>query len=152
MRKPSLKSIGDLKNAFPKSAVHRRRPLASVFSRRRFIRGTAGAVGGVAGVSMLNPLAVLARQDENVAPTPIPGGNEIGGILFHVTFFGVGVMPAVINNFNGFVGVAQVQGTGTNTNADGSTEPLLFDTDMRFMKGEYVGVDSKVHKGTFGFV
>jgi hypothetical protein len=50
------------------------------------------------------------------------------------------------------VGVAQVQGTGTGTNADGSTETLLYDTDMRFMRGVYVAVDGKVHRGTFGFV
>ena len=29
---------------------------------------------------------------------------------------------------------------------------LLFDTDMRFMQGIYVGQDGAVHRGTFGFV
>jgi hypothetical protein len=29
---------------------------------------------------------------------------------------------------------------------------LLFDTDMRFMQGEYVGVDGKNYHATFGFV
>ena len=46
--------------------------------------------------------------------------------------------------------MAQVQGTGTGTNADGSTETLLYDTDMRFMKGVYVGKDGAVHKGRSG--
>ena len=50
------------------------------------------------------------------------------------------------------MGVAQVQGTGTQTNPDGSTETLLYDTDMRFMKGVYLGKDGRIHKGTFGFV
>jgi hypothetical protein len=45
-----------------------------------------------------------------------------------------------------------VQGTGTGTNPDGSTETLLYDTDVRFMKGVYVGQDGAVHKGTFGFI
>ena len=57
-----------------------------------------------------------------------------------------------ITDFNGFVGVADVQGTGTATYPDGSTETLLYDTDMRFMTGTYVGKDGKVYKGTFGFV
>ena len=45
-----------------------------------------------------------------------------------------------------------MQGTGTATNPDGTTETLLFDTDMRFMSGVYVGQDGAVHKGAFGFV
>jgi len=72
--------------------------------------------------------------------------------MFHVTFFGPGVDPSSIGDFNGFVGVADVQGTGTATNPDGSTETLLFDTDMRFMKGTYVGLDGRVRKGSFGFI
>jgi hypothetical protein len=76
----------------------------------------------------------------------------VPGLDFHVTSFGPGVDPATITDFNGSVGVADVQGTGTATNPDGSTETLLFDTDMRFMRGAYVGQDGRVHKGTFGFV
>jgi hypothetical protein len=45
-----------------------------------------------------------------------------------------------------------VQGTGTVRNPDGSVETLLFDTDMRFMRGTYVGLDGAVHQATFGFV
>jgi hypothetical protein len=48
--------------------------------------------------------------------------------------------------------VADVQGTGTAVNPDGSTETLLFNTDMRFMTGVYIGADGATHKGTFGFV
>ena len=48
--------------------------------------------------------------------------------------------------------LADVQGTGTARNPDGSVETLLFDTDMRFMKGTYVGLDGAVHHATFGFV
>jgi hypothetical protein len=29
---------------------------------------------------------------------------------------------------------------------------LLFDSDNRFMRGEYVGVDGEEHEGTFGFI
>jgi hypothetical protein len=94
----------------------------------------------------------LAAKTGNAAPNPIPGGIIVGGQQFHVFLFGPRAMPATINDFNGFVGVADVQGTGTATNPDGSTETLLFDTDMRFMKGVYVGQDGAVHNGTFGFI
>jgi hypothetical protein len=66
--------------------------------------------------------------------------------------FGPGQEPSTITDFNGFTGVTDVQGTGTATYPDGSSETLLFDTDMRFMDGVYVGVDGAMHKGTFGFV
>src|SRR6266849_3322053 len=78
--------------------------------------------------------------------------GTIGGVTFQLSFFGPGLDPSSITDFNGFVGVADVQGTGTATSSDGSTETLLFDTDMRFMSGVYVGQDGAVHKGTFGFV
>jgi hypothetical protein len=94
----------------------------------------------------------LAAKTVNAAPNPIPGGITVGGQLFHVYGFGQGQMPATINDFNGHVGVAEVQGTGRATHPDGSVETLLFDTDMRFMQGVYVGQDGGVHKGTFGFI
>jgi hypothetical protein len=76
----------------------------------------------------------------------------LNGVTFALSFFGPGLDPSSITDFNGFVGVADVQGTGTATNPDGSTETLLYDTDMRFMSGSYVGKDGHVYKGTFGFV
>jgi len=111
-----------------------------------------GSMAGVAGAAMgasLLPTSVLAAKPSSSAPKPTP--NTVFD-TFHVTFFGPGIDPSSIGDFNGFVGVADVQGTGTATNPDGSTETLLFDTDMRFMSGVYVGQDGAVHKGTFGFV
>jgi hypothetical protein len=108
-------------------------------------------MGAILGAGMLAP-GKLAAKTVNAAPNPIPGGMTVNGQLFHVYFFGPGQMPATINDFNGFVGVADVQGTGTATHPDGRTETLLFDTDMRFMQGVYVGQDGGVHKGTFGFI
>jgi hypothetical protein len=60
----------------------------------------------------------------------------------------VGGEPSTITDFNGFVGVAHVQGTGT----DGQGHTLLWDADLRFMQGDYRGVDGRLHSGTFGFV
>jgi hypothetical protein len=76
----------------------------------------------------------------------------VNGTEFHFPFFGPHVDPSSIGDFKGLVGVADVQGTGTAKNHDGSTETLLFDTDMRFMSGTYVGLDGAVHKGAFGFI
>ena len=121
-------------------------------SRRAFIGRTAGAAGAALGATMLQPGSVLAATPVNAAPKPTANVTTVGGVDFHFTFFGPGIDPSSITDFNGFVGVADVQGTGTGTNPDGSTETLLFDSDMRFMSGVYVGVDGAVHKGAFGFV
>jgi hypothetical protein len=104
------------------------------------------------GAALLGPASALARPFSNAAPKPTTNVTTIGGVDFHLTFFGPGMDPSAITDFNGFVGVADVQGTGTATNPDGGVETLLFDTDMRFMSGVYVGQDGAVHQGTFGFV
>ena len=121
------------------------------FSRRAFVGGAAAATGAALGSGLLAPTAALAWNAQ-AAPKPTTGVTPIGGVDFHVNVFAVGVDPSSITDFKGQVGVAEVQGTGTARNPDGSTETLLFDTDMRFMKGTYVGQDGAVHRGTFGFV
>jgi hypothetical protein len=113
---------------------------------------TAGAIGVAAGASLLRPMGAFAVPKSNPAPKPTANVMSLNGLDFHVTFFAPGVDPSSIGDFNGFVGVAQVQGTGTGTNPDGSTETLLFDTDMRFMQGVYIGQDERVHNGTFAFI
>jgi hypothetical protein len=94
----------------------------------------------------------LAASHSNAAPKPTPATTNVNGVDFHFTVFGPGVDPSSITDFKGLVGVADVRGTGTAKNPDGSVETLLFDTDMRFMRGVYVGQDGAVHRGTFGFV
>jgi hypothetical protein len=121
------------------------------FSRRAFIGGAAAATGATLGSGLLSPAAALAWQSQP-APKPTTGVTTINGIDFHFTSFAPGVDPSSITDFKGLVGVADVRGTGTARNPDGSVETLLFDTDMRFMKGVYVGQDGAVHTGTFGFV
>lgn len=56
--------------------------------------------------------------------------------------------PSQITDFNGFLGVANVDGTGT----DGTGNTLLFDVDMRFMKGAYVAMDGNTYHATFSFI
>jgi hypothetical protein len=99
------------------------------------------------------------RSLPSVAPLPIPGGlipNPFGGPDVHQEFPGsadstmpgLGGEPSTITDFDGFVGVAHVQGTG----ADGQGHTLLWDADLRFMQGLYRGVDGHFHRGTFAFV
>jgi hypothetical protein len=122
-------------------------------TRRAFLGSTAGATGAILGGALLQPAAALAGSPRtDSSPTPTTNRITLDGKTFALTFFGPGMDPSSITDFNGFVGVADVQGTGTATNPDGSKETLLYDTDMRFMSGTYVGKDGHVHKGTFGFV
>jgi hypothetical protein len=123
---------------------------AHLLSRRAFLGSMAGVAGAAAGASLV-PTGVLAKES-NPAPKPTKNTVALNGVTFSVTFFAPGVDPSSIWDFNGVAGVADVQGTGTATNPDGSHETLLYDTDVRFMKGTYVGMDGRVHKGTFGFV
>jgi hypothetical protein len=130
---------------------HVRHAITHAITRRAFIGSIAVVAGTAAGVGLI-PAVTRAAQPSSTAPVPTSTTQVIGGTTFHVTSFGSGMDPSSINDFNGFVGVADVQGTGTGTNPDGSTETLLFDTDMRFMSGVYVGADGAVHKGAFGLV
>jgi hypothetical protein len=100
------------------------------------------------------------RSQPSAAPVPIPGGvfipNPFGGPDVHVnlpgpldsTVPGVGGEPSSITDFNGFVGVAKIDGTGT----DASGHSLLWEVDLRFMKGVYRGADGRFHEGAFAFV
>jgi|SRR5438067_10359098 len=121
-------------------------------SRRAFIGGAAAATGASLGSGLLWPAAGSATTLSKRAPKPTTATTTINGVAFHFTSFGPGVDPSSITDFKGFVGVADVRGKGIAKHPDGSVETLLFDTDMRFMKGVYVGQDGAVHRGTFGFV
>ena len=137
------------------SRVGARRPTAPIsygrqgLSRRRLL-GAAGVAA--AGASLARTPLARAGRRRDATPRPIPGGLDVGGQVFHVIGFGEGQEPSTITDFVGAVGVCDVQGTGTATYPDGSTETLLFDTDMRFMQGTYTAVDGAMHRGTFGFV
>lgn len=115
-------------------------------SRGGFITTAAGLTGTVLGADLWLPTLTRAGGDR-AAPRPIPQG-DIGGD-FRVNLIGHGLEPSTITDFNGFIGVTDVQGMATDTTTG---ERLLVDTDMRFMKGLYLGVDGRRHRGTFGFV
>lgn len=110
-------------------------------SRRHVIRTAAASTAVVFGSGLLTPELASAKRSP-ISPKPIPE-TLAPGAPFHI-LFPDSEEPSAITDFNGFVGATDIQGTGT----DG----LLFDVDMRFMKGAYIGVDEKVHHATFGFV
>ena len=129
-----------------------------LWSRRRFLQVAAGTVGAL-GAGLLWPQQALAAGRD---PTPMPGGfkNPAGGPFIHLNLPGPadaaplqGNDPATITDFDGFVGNTRVQGTATGTNTEtGETFPLLFDTDMRFLKGLYQSVDGRILSGQFAVI
>jgi hypothetical protein len=142
----------------PLSADHPH--VRAALSRRRFI-----ALGVGAGVATGLPAAAAGgeldasddvRFDGDIescspAPIPVPGDPNLGGL--HLWLPVEGVEPGAIFDFKGEVAVAEISGMGTliNTTTGRQTRrPFL--ADMRFMTGVYLGVDRRVHEGTFGFV
>ena len=102
--------------------------------------------------------ALEDRSLPSASPIPIPGffNPGLGGPDLHFQKPGpadatsgiFGGEPSSITDFNGFIGVVHVQGTGT----DNSGNTLFWDSDIRFMDGVFQGTDGQIHSGTFAFV
>jgi hypothetical protein len=61
--------------------------------------------------------------------------------------------PSTIFDFDGVVGQADLDLTGTGTDTTtGVSAPYGFHTDMRFLAGRFVGTDGRVHRGAFAFI
>jgi hypothetical protein len=117
-------------------------------SRRQFLGTTAVGTAAIATSSMWFPVLADAAGSD---PVHIPGSFAPGSGYF--TFLGKGVEPSTIFNYRGTTGVAAVQGTGTARNTEtGESKTVNFDSDNRFMRGQYIGMDGKAHHGTFGFI
>jgi hypothetical protein len=125
-------------------------------ARRRFIRTSAGTAALALGTGLGAPLVATADDGERhvVAPRPIPEARILfGGGPFHVfpPFFGS--EASTITDFAGLMAAARVRGSGTGTDTQtGATSTLIFDVDLRVMRGTYVGVDNRRHEGTFGLL
>lgn len=138
--------------------------------RRKFVAGAAGTLASGCLIGSLNGASAAAstgsrarRRGVSPAPSPIPGGLELGpGVVIHTfapgdpsvtlpfTGFVLGgfdVEPGTITDFNGSSAVAYHVGSAQGS--DGKTYNL--ETDMRAFKGEYV-VDGVVHEGSFALV
>jgi len=129
----------------PLEPGHRHAP-----SRRQFLAAGAGlGAAGVLGTQVIGAGPALAAGHAG-EPRPIPGGTQFlapdNTEVFHVFAPGEGE-PNTITDFNGFVGVAHITGTGAGANAG-----LSFDVDNRFITGEYIALDGRHSNATFGFL
>jgi hypothetical protein len=138
-----------------------------LLNRRGFLEKTGLTLGALAGSGLLTGVsrsAVLNAGSnigggrENTAsatPLPIPGGTQLlgpSGPLFHIFLPATGAEPSLITHFNGFVGWAAVGGMGTHTPVGQESAHLPFESDVRFMLGEFVGADGRNHHGAFAFI
>ena len=120
-------------------------------SRRQFVARSALAVGGLAGLELLRPSFAFSASGSD--PRPIPGGlaPDFTGVpsdpFIHTFFPALGNEVSTITDFSGFVAAAEIQGAAT-----GGGKSLSFDADMRLIQGKYVGMDGRVHEGSFGFI
>jgi hypothetical protein len=128
-------------------------------SRRQFLGSASAALLGTAlGLRAWRPR--LAAAHGNHEPVPIPGGTPILGGAYHVYgpglpgFDPVDAEPSSITDFNGFIGLAFINGLVTRTNTQtGEVRTLPFvNSDMRFMKGTFRGADGNMHNAAFAFV
>jgi len=166
-------SIGKFPRAGPTDSL-------SIVSRRRFFGTTAAAAGLALGSTLWTPARADDDNDENgkgscPAGQPIPHINAItkgitGGCAnMHFFFPGHadgtasgtdpegahpnGRDPSTVFNFDGVLGQADLNLTGTGTDlTTGASAPYGFHTDMRFMAGKFVGTDGRVHNGAFAFI
>jgi hypothetical protein len=146
--------------------------LIAALSRRSFFGHAAIAGGSVLlGSSITNK---AWAEDEGLCgvcdfPVPIPhintpppGGahfyfpGPVDGSAVATDPSGVhpeGRDPSVIFNFKGFIGAADLELSGTGTDlTTGQSAPYTFHTDMRFMRGVFVGTDEIARRGSFAFV
>ena len=121
-------------------------------SRRNFFGIAAGAATLVFAPRPSSAQTTLP----GTFPKPIAGGISPlgpGTPVFHFNLPDPTSELSSITDFNGRIGVANLGGTGTGTNTrTGATSSLVYDVDVRFMQGEYIGTDGKNHFGTFGFI
>jgi hypothetical protein len=126
-------------------------PLARM-SRGQALRRSAAAVGAVGAVGLVDAAPALAWW--GAQPRPIPGGFDENFNLvpknpfIHVLPPALGFEMSTITDFRGTIAAGETQGTARGS--DGST--YAFDTDMRFMRGTYIGRDGRRRRGSFGFV
>jgi hypothetical protein len=126
-------------------------------SRRQLLRQGGLALTGITGASLLETASAFGTplgRARSSAPRPIPGGFDESFNLvsddaaFHFFPPGIGFDMSTITDFNGIVGGSEIRGTAHGT--DGTTYD--FDTDMRFTRGVYIGLDGRLHTGSFGFI
>ncbi len=112
--------------------------------RRHFLETGVAAGAGLLASALWPPLASHAAG--TVSARPIPG--RFDGTPLHVQLPAPGVELSTITDFDGILGVADLDGVGVGSDGPG----LTFNVDMRFMQGKFIATDGQLHQGTFGFV
>jgi hypothetical protein len=141
--------------------VHHRE---NALPRRQFIGAVAALAGMALGPRLWLPGLAEAAPAAGSDPKPIPGGSTVPQVgFFHQYPLTSGLPgtatvqsgagdPSLITDFTGKIGVADIaSGTGKGT-SNGQTENLLWKADLRFMDGDYLGVDGNRYSGTFAFI
>jgi hypothetical protein len=132
-------------------------------SRRQLLARSAGLAAAVTGAPFVFPAVARADKPGLGEPGPIPGGTQIGPFGFFHFYFPTAANPvgatatiengrgdpSLITDFNGFIGAGE-WGPGTGKDQLGQT--LYWQGDVRFMDGEYVGLDGRHRQGAFAFV
>jgi len=113
-----------------------------------------GVVVGAAGVVLALFVAAASARGKPGDPSPIPGGlsSDLSPVpsdpFIHLLPPTLPFEMATIADFNGTVGASEIQGTAHGS--DGTS--YTFDTDMRFMQGEYVDGAGQLQHGSFAFI
>lgn len=144
-------------------------------SRRNLVHGTmtAGAALGTGiwtpaladdnnddddkGENCGQPLPITHTQPNTFGtPTHFYFAGPIDGSAFPTDPRGAhpeGRDPSTITNFNGFVGQVDLTFSGMATDTKtGTKASYSFHTDTRFMKGQFVASNQKIHEGAFAFI
>jgi len=140
-------------------------------SRRGFF-GRAALAGTGLMLSSEIPVKSQRREDPGLCDFPVPIPHLTPnpfGTTNHFFFPGPvegtaaptdptgahpnGRDPSLVFNFEGLIGQADLNLTGTGTDlATGATGRYQFHTDMRFMTGTFVGTEGIARHRTFVFV
>ena len=134
-------------------------------SRRSLIRGAAG----VLGAGFARPALAHASDEDGdgertscVRPNAIPGGvapfTPYGVFIHHNPLNPAKPLakmndPSQITDFDGFVGLTHIRGSGTGT--DLATQVMTryaFQADMGFSQGKFIDTDGREQRGTLAFV
>ena len=130
------------------------RGIDGIVSRRNFLTNAAGAAGIAFWIPELGETG--QGKGKSADPKPIPGGVSPLGIFIHhfpaqptATPLQSLNEPSQITDFKGFVGLNRIRGAGRGS---GFADPLAFQADMGFMKGQFIADNGKLHEGVFGFI
>jgi len=122
--------------------------------RRKFLTNAAGAAGIAFWIPELGETG--QGKGKSADPKPIPGGVSPLGIFIHhfpaqptATPLQSLSEPSQITDFKGFVALNRIRGAGRGS---GFADPLAFQADMGFMKGQFLAENGKQHEGVLGFI